>query len=102
MQRCNNPRSQSYEHYGGRGINCGWSSDTAGRREFLRYLVTLDGWDRPELEIDRLDNDAGYVEGNLRFATRSENTGNKRKIADLEARVRHLERRLEESLHDPD
>jgi len=77
--RCTNPNSTVYPDYGGRGITVhkGW---VANRVEFLRYLVGLGGWDRPELQLDRIDNNRGYEPGNLRFVTRSVNMSNKRRI----------------------
>jgi hypothetical protein len=114
--RCTNPQSQTYPDYGGRGITVhpAWVEN---RVEFLRHLVELDGWDQPQLQLDRIDNNGGYVPGNLRFVTRSENGKNKRrysaraieelnkKIAVLEAEnadLRHRLRRAEKSLHHPD
>lgn len=77
--RCSNPESATYPDYGGRGITVhpAWVENRAA---FLEYLVTLPGWDKPELQLDRRDNNGGYVPGNLRFITRSENMVNKRKI----------------------
>jgi hypothetical protein len=72
------------------------------RAEFLRYAQTLDGWDNPAFEMDRIDVDGHYAPGNIRFVSRSDNLHNKRKIADLEARVRHLEQRLKEQVHSSD
>ena len=78
--RCTNPASQTYPDYGGRGITVhpAWLTD---RVAFLAYLVTLDGWDKKELQLDRIDNDSGYRPGNLRFITRSENGKNKRRYS---------------------
>lgn len=97
-----------YEHYGARGIRI-YAAWLADRRAFLAHLVTLDGWDVPSLELDRIDVNKGYEPGNLRFVSRSENLRNKRqvgvmqaRILELEARVRYLECRLAESVHDPD
>jgi hypothetical protein len=114
--RCTNPNSVTYPDYGGRGINV-YPAWVENRVEFLRYLVGLDGWDQPELQLDRTDNNRGYEPGNLRFVTRSVNMANKRKItarevvefkrtiAALEAEnadLRHRLRRAEESLHHTD
>ena len=105
--RCHNKRLKTYANYGGRGIHVHeeWRKS---RREFLRYLLTLEGWDQPDLELDRINVDKGYEPGNLRFVTKAENAKNKRsvqvlqkRIYELEARVRHLEQRLKESLHHP-
>ena len=114
--RCTNPNSTVYPDYGGRGItvHAPWVED---RVAFLRYLVSLDGWDQPALQLDREDNNRGYEPGNLRFVTRSVNMSNKRRvsarevealkqrIADLEAEnadLRHRARRTKKPLHDPD
>lgn len=82
-----------------------WRTDRAA---FLRYLVSLEGWDVPEYDIDRRDNDRGYEPGNLRFVPRAVNQANKRSVAALHARVIELEARLRscvcgaaEPLHDP-
>ena len=84
--RCTNPNSSVYPDYGGRGITVHpeWLAD---RVAFLRYLVGLDGWETPELQLDRIDNQRGYEPGNLRFVTRSVNMSNKRRITarDVEA-----------------
>ena len=93
ISRCHNPRNRVFSHYGGRGIHVAqqWRDD---RTAFLLYAQTLVGWDEPSFEMDRVDNNKGYEPGNIRFVNRSENARNKRKIADLEARVRELEARL--------
>lgn len=104
--RCHNPKAKGYSNYGGRGIALyePWHTDKAA---FLRYVLTLDGWDKPHLELDRIDVNKGYEPGNLRFVTRQANSANKRKvqemqryIIELEARIRHLEQRPAQSIHD--
>lgn len=116
ISRCTNPSNKAYPDYGGRGITVhpAWLEK---RVEFLRYLVGLDGWDTPDLELDRIDNDRGYVPGNLRFCTKSANNANKRsvrarEVEALRSRVRQLEaanadlrhrlRRAEKSVHSAD
>lgn len=91
--RCHNPNDSGYANYGGRGIHVyePWLTDKAA---FLRYVLTLDGWDEPRLELDRIDVNKGYEPDNLRFITRRENCGNKRSIVDLQRRVIELEVRL--------
>lgn len=93
VSRCTNPHNAAYPDYGGRGITVHpkWVSD---RVEFLRYLVELDGWDMPEYQLDRINNDKGYQPKNLRFVTRSANMSNKRKIKARE--VEALKRRVHE------
>lgn len=106
--RCHNPKDRGYPNYGARGITLfePWRTDKAA---FLRYVLTLDGWDQPHLELDRIDVNKGYEPGNLRFITKQANRANQRKVQDmqryifeLEARVRHLEQRLAQSVHGSD
>ena len=89
--RCCYPTDKDYQRYGGRGITVyePWRTD---RKEFLRYLVSLDGWDDPKRDLDRIDNNLGYAPNNLRFATKSENARNKRRVGELELRIQELEK----------
>ena len=89
-QRCNNPHCRSYEDYGGRGIQCKF----ADRRAFLAYLISLDGWDNPDLDLDRIDNNGNYEVGNLRFVTKSQNNYNRRRVSELQAEVKKLRARI--------
>jgi hypothetical protein len=76
IQRCTNPNKNNYRHYGGRGITVypGWLKD---RKAFERYILETLG-PRPEgYSLDRIDNDGGYVPGNLRWASRSDQQRNK-------------------------
>lgn len=101
ITRCHSSNNKAYKHYGERGVRvCDeWRND---RAEFLRYVQTLSGWDNPAFEMDRINVDGHYEPGNIRFVSRSHNLQNKRKIADLEARIRHLELRLSQQVHDTD
>ena len=72
MQRCTNTNHAWYSYYGGRGITvCDeW-------RDFKNFL--RDMGERPEgLTLDRIDNNKGYYKSNCRWATISEQNGNKR------------------------
>ena len=77
ISRCTDPDHKAWTNYGGRGITVykPWVDD---RLEWLRYAVTLHGWDNRKLDLDRIDNNKGYEPGNLRLVSRSENASNKR------------------------
>lgn len=73
IARCHNPQHPQYIYYGGRGITvCArW------RNSFENFLADMGV--RPEgLTLDRRDNDKGYEPGNCRWATRAEQTRNRR------------------------
>lgn len=77
--RCTNPDYPQWKDYGGRGIvvHSPWVESLAG---FVEYLATLPGHDDHRLVIDRIDNDGGYVPGNLRFVDRSISIRNRRPV----------------------
>ena len=93
ITRCHSPTDKNYPNYGERGVyvRSEWREDRAA---FLRYVRGLDGWDNATLELDREDVNGGYDVGNIRFISRRENMRNKRKIGDLERRIAELEARL--------
>lgn len=112
FQRCTNPNDVNWQNYGGRGITV----DFPDRASFLKYIVSLPGWDDPMLELDRIDNARGYAPGNLRFVPKGENMRNRRSYRDLQAycaalvkendalreRIRLLEQRAESQVHNSD
>jgi hypothetical protein len=58
--------------------------------------MTLDGWDKPELELDRIDVNKGYEPDNLRFVTRSENQRNRRSMQAMQKLVDELKAEIAE------
>lgn len=72
--RCNNPNSDWYHRYGGRGIEVceRWDS-------FANFLADMG--ERPEgMTIDRIDSDGNYGPDNCKWATHKEQSNNKSKI----------------------
>lgn len=69
-----NPKHKRYNDYGGRGITIqeNWIKDF---RSFYEYVISLPNYSINNT-LDRINNDLGYFEGNLRWAnyqTQSEN-----------------------------
>ncbi|HLG26886.1 MAG TPA: hypothetical protein VI423_03795 [Paenisporosarcina sp.] len=77
ITRCQPNKSASI-WYHDRGIRCHWSIDTIS--DFIRYLEE----NLPERQegesLDRIDNDKGYEPGNLRWASKSQQTLNRRRM----------------------
>jgi hypothetical protein len=80
-QRCNNPNVERYPHYGGRGIIVceEWESFA----EFRTWALA-NGY-RPQLQLDRIDNDGPYSPENCRWVTHTENVRNTRHVHYVEA-----------------
>jgi len=76
--RCTNPNFPNYEFYGGRGI-CLYEGWLTRPTAFIDYCKTLDGWDNPSLQIDRIDVNGDYTPNNIRFTTCTIQAINRRK-----------------------
>jgi hypothetical protein len=82
--RCHDPRRKDYCNYGARGISvCDrWRFGENGKHGFACFLEDVGRKPSPELTIDRWpDNDGNYEPGNVRWATRFDQTHNRRKRA---------------------
>jgi predicted nucleic acid-binding Zn-ribbon protein len=72
-QRCNNPNAIGYANYGGRGIRvCDRWED------FAAFLADMGPAPSKAHSIERKDNGQGYEPGNCVWATRAEQSRNKR------------------------
>lgn len=70
-QRCVNPNDAAYPDYGGRGIKFLFAN-------FEEFVAQLGPRPSPELTLDRINNDGNYEAGNIRWATRLDQTRNRR------------------------
>lgn len=77
IARCTNPNHPAYKDYGGRGIKIypKWQYD---QQSFIRYMLNTLGDRPPGFSLDRIDNDKGYVPGNLQWADKTHQNNNKR------------------------
>lgn len=74
IQRCTNPHNGHWADYGGRGITvC-----DAWKDSFQAFYKDVGDPPTPDHEIDRKDNNLGYMPDNVRWATLTEQTRNRR------------------------
>jgi hypothetical protein len=75
LQRCNNPSSQAYKYYGGKGVKI--CDEWNGLDKYLTFLSYMGRRPSRAHSIDRWPNREGnYEPGNVRWATPSEQTRN--------------------------
>jgi hypothetical protein len=91
--RCTNPKHIGFHVYGGRGIRVcdAWTND------FEAFLAHVGPKPTPTHTIDRIDVNGHYEPGNVRWATYSEQSKNKRpraRLRPLEDRIQRLEAQL--------
>lgn len=77
--RCNNPNTQYYYNYGGRGIKVceRWNL-------FENFLLDMGDPPTDKHSIDRIDNDKDYEPSNCRWATATEQANNRRRRKPLD------------------
>ncbi len=76
--RCLNPESKSYQNYGGRGISVhsSWG-------DFATFAEDVGPAPGNGYSLDRIDNSRGYEPGNVRWATRLEQSRNTRRTVNI-------------------
>lgn len=83
ITRCENPNTEGYKNYGGRGI-----SVCEEWKDSLVFIAWCDETYIDGLTLDREDNDGNYSPDNCRWATRSKQTENSRMREDNSSGVR--------------
>lgn len=79
-RRCNLPSNPDYHNYGGRGI---YVCDEWDDPEVFYNWAIANGY-KPELTIDRIDNDGPYAPWNCRWATNEQQQNNKQNTVRFE------------------
>lgn len=73
LQRCYNPKNKKFKDYGGRGIGvC-----TEWRTNFVVFYNYM-GHAPPGMSLDRINNDGDYEPGNVRWASKKDQSNNRR------------------------
>lgn len=81
IQRCVNPKNHKYPDYGGRGIRvCDrWMHGVDGKTGFECFIEDVRERPGHDYSIDRYpDNDGNYEPSNFRWATKEQQTANRR------------------------
>ena len=73
VDRMTNPNHSAFHHYGGRGLEL-----HEQYRNFSNFYADLGPKPGPKYSIGRIDNNLGYVPGNLRWETQKQQTNNTR------------------------
>lgn len=83
--RCQNENDKDYPRYGGRGVEFRFSS-------FEEFIAELGPKPEGKRGVDRILNDGHYEVGNVRWATDSENSRNRRSatLITLKGRTQNL------------
>jgi hypothetical protein len=87
VYRCYNTNQTNFIYYGGRGIGvCDeWLSSENGLQNFISWSL-VNGY-KPDLQIDRINNDGDYSPNNCRFITAELNKARMKDLFGVPGRV---------------
>lgn len=75
INRCTNKNDAAFKNYGGRGIGI----SVRWHRSFEHFIADVGLRPTPHHSIDRIDNNGSYVKDNVRWATKKEQSRNRRR-----------------------
>jgi hypothetical protein len=88
IQRCENPKNKGYCNYGARGITvC-----PTWRNSFAQFVQDV-GMPPKGMSIERIDNDKGYFKENCHWATRHQQSMNRRVFKNSHLGIKGIELR---------
>ena len=79
IQRCYNPKNHSYKYYGEKGVIMEdyFKNSYKNFINWIKELENYENWlNSSELSLDRIDNNLGYIRGNIKFSTKTEQIEN--------------------------
>lgn len=78
MARCHNPNASNYRYYGAKGITVcpDW-------HDFAHFRDDMGECPSRRMTLDRIENSKGYMPGNCRWATKSEQNRNRSHCIEL-------------------
>lgn len=88
IRRCHWPKDKNFANYGGRGIHV--CPEWRGAGGYARFIRDIGRRPSTEHSIERLDNNVGYQPGNVTWATRTEQSRNRRNVARYNVRGMQL------------
>lgn len=78
-QRISNPNDKRYKDYGGRGLTTDYSSFYDFTNDlFLPFIEHVEKYGENNTTLERINNDKGYIKGNVKWATWEEQYQNRR------------------------